>query len=628
MNLSTEQRHPVEGLYQSLDPDDTGTAVSVIVKTRGETCDIDCLYCYEKRKEAPGGARVGAGQITRLASLFRGRPLAVELHGGEPLTAGRDHIAEILTELAGLPQVVRVTLQTNGVLLDGDWLDMFDDLCPDLRIGVSLDGDAQGNAWRVGYDGRPVYPRVAASLNLLAERGRGVGVIAAVTPAVLGRAEEVLDHLADFGSVNAISFVPCFDSTIRRSTALPGRRRPASRLLQQEAMNATGGPAWAIHPDEYAQFVLAATAHWITAGYFAGIKLEPAVSTIRRLRGLQTGFCHFSDLKCDHVFTLYPDGRLGSCDELPWPQARLAELESVADQHEVILAQQGSRLLNQGKALMDKCMTCDYRDTCGGGCVATRWRQGPAADHDAYCDYRMRMIDGVAALLAQPAHPAGAWCQSLRWRPRTPNSMRDVKAFLARWGGPNADRSQVRLHTSEHGNINTVGLAGVHEADDLDPAHPKWRASIEPGVWPLVDAVTRAWGLVTYDSCQGHQYTGLDLPPTGLRVGILARDREEYARTAAALCRAATAVSPSLPAGIEVNVGRSELTCEGSGTTTPVLDLSLDPGPGQSWDIYFAHLDKAGATLTAALTTEHPGTGTTCACPLPAPADTKKSVLR
>ncbi|MYZ37119.1 MULTISPECIES: radical SAM protein [unclassified Streptomyces] len=221
MNLSTEQRHLVERLYRSLDVDDTGTAVSVIVKTRGETCDIDCLYCYEKRKEAPGGARVGAGQISRLASLFGGRPLAVELHGGEPLTAGRDHIAEILTELAGLPQVVRVTLQTNGVLLDRDWLDMFDDLCPDLRIGVSLDGDAQGNAWRVGYDGRPVYPRVAASLNLLAERGRSVGVIAAVTPAVLGRAEEVLDHLVGFGSVNAISFVPCFDSTIRRSNSAP-----------------------------------------------------------------------------------------------------------------------------------------------------------------------------------------------------------------------------------------------------------------------------------------------------------------------------------------------------------------------------------------------------------------------
>jgi uncharacterized protein len=571
---------------------------------------------------------VGTSQIRSLANLFRGRPLAVELHGGEPLTAGRDHIAEILTEVAGLPQIVRVTLQTNGVLLDAGWLHMFDALCPDLQIGISLDGDAQGNAWRVGYDGKPVYPRVAASLDLLAERGRSVGVIAAVTAAVLGRAEEVLDHLAGFGSVNAISFVPCFDSTIRRSTALPGRRRTTSRLLQQAAVNGTGGPTWAVHPDEYAQFVLAATAHWITAGHFARVKLEPAVSTIRRLRGLQTGFCHFSDLKCDHVFTLYPDGRLGSCDELPWPQAHLVQLETANGQHEVIRAQQGSLLLNQGKDLMDKCTTCDYRGTCGGGCVATRWRMDPADDHDAYCDYRMRMIDGIAALLAQPAHPAGAWCQSLRWHPRTPNSMRDVKAFLTRWDSPAATRGEVRLHTSEHGNINTVGLAGVHEADDLDPTHSMWRAAIEPGVWPLIDAITRAWGLITYDSCQGHQYAGLDLPPAGLRVGILTRDREEYARAAAALCRAATAATPDLPEGIEVSVGRSELTCESSATTTPVLDLSLAPDPGQGWDTYFAHLDKAAAVLAEALTAEHPDMGTTCACPLPVPATEVEAVLR
>ncbi|GED88615.1 hypothetical protein ACFC08_38920 [Streptomyces sp. NPDC056112] len=92
------------------------------------------------------------------------------------------------------PTVVRVSLQTNGVLLDEQWLNLFDSLYPRLQIGISLDGDARGNAWRVGYDGKPVYPRVTDALRLLGSRGRKVGVIAAVTPAVLGRAEAVLDR--------------------------------------------------------------------------------------------------------------------------------------------------------------------------------------------------------------------------------------------------------------------------------------------------------------------------------------------------------------------------------------------------------------------------------------------------
>ncbi|MFD4371865.1 radical SAM protein [Streptomyces sp. NPDC058486] len=616
---STPGRHgPIDELYRSLDTDGGTSAVSVILKVRGETCDIDCLYCYEKRKEAPGGARIDAGQVRRLAEIFPGRLLAVELHGGEPLTAGREHIAELLRELAAQPGVVRVSMQTNGVALDAAWLDLFEAECPALQIGISLDGDEKGNTWRVGYDGRPVYPKVAAALQLLAARGWKAGVIAAITPAVLGRAEAVLDHLAGFEAVNAISFVPCFDTPVKRPTAAAGRRLPMSRQLQQAAVGTDSGPGWAITPEQYATFVLAATVRWIEAGHFTGVKLEPAVSAIRRLRGLESGFCHFSDLKCDHVFTLYPDGRLGSCDELPWPQAQLARVDQIKGEPGIVTAQRCLPLLNQGRDLMERCIACSYRSACGGGCIATRWRYERAGDQDAYCDYRMRMVDRIAALLAQPAHPDGAWCRTARWRPRTPNSMWDIDGFLARWGRADAKRPSVRPRTSAYGNINTVGEPGIHAADDLDPAHPQWHEAIEAGVRPLVDAVAGPWGCVTYDSCEGHPYDGLDMAPTERRIGVLPRDRAEYARVAAALCRAVTSAAPALPAPVQVRLGRSELACESSGLTRPVLDLVLLPAPGHSWPAYFTVVDKATRLLGAALDHERP-TGYGCACPVPTP---------
>lgn len=614
MKYTAGHQEEIEEIYRSLAPGNTKNAVSVIMKLRGETCDIDCLYCYEKRKEAPGGARIGPDQVSDLAALFRGRPLAIELHGGEPLTVGKKQMADILAELARQPSVVRVSLQTNGVLLDDAWLDLFDTYCPGIHIGISMDGDARGNAWRVGYDGKPVYPRVAAALRLLAQRGRKTGVIAAVTPAVLGRAEAVLDHIAGFGSVDSVSFVPCFDASVQQSTASTGRRATSSRLLQQANVTEGQAPNWAIHPAEYADFVLAATAHWISSGHFSRLKLEPAVSAIRRLKGLDTGFCHFSDLKCDHVFTLYPDGRFGSCDELPWPQARLTLLHETADQQTVAEAQHSSPLLGQGKSLMERCTTCDYRATCGGGCVATRWRYDLAGDQNSYCDYRMRMIDGIAALLAQPAAPEGAWCRTLRWRPRRPNSMADVESFLARWDDPEAPRPTVRLRTSEYGNINTVGLPGVHEADDLDPWHPLWSQAIEPGARPLVSICTQQWGCVTYDSCEGHAYVGADLAPTARQVGLLPRDRAEYSSIAAALCRAVHAVTPLLPPTVEAVCGRSDLTCGTSGRTTPVLDLYLRPAAELPTEQFFAELDTATALLGDALAAERPDADRACAC--------------
>ncbi|MFE9575326.1 radical SAM protein [Nocardia sp. NPDC006044] len=609
--MTDTKRQPAQS-YLELADTDSDTAVSVILKLRGETCDIDCLYCFEKRKESPGGARIGVEDIARLTEMFAGRPVAVELHGGEPLTAGKPYIAELLGELREQPCVQRVTMQTNGIRLDSDWLDLFDEVYPQLRIGISLDGDPEANSWRVDYDGHETYPRVAAALERLALRGRKVGIITAVTPRVLGRAETVLDHIAGFEAVDAISFVPCFDSAITRATASTGRRASVSRLAQQAALSSTG-PAWAISPDQYTEFVLTAAQHWVRSGIYKRVKLEPAVSTIRRLRGLTSGFCHFSNLKCDHVFTVYPDRRIGSCDELPWPAAELGRTDELTD---ISAAQRRLPLLQHGRALTGKCETCRYRTTCGGGCIATRLRQAAAAGtDDEYCRSRMRLIDGIAALITQPAEPSAMWCAHLRARPRQVNSMTDVAGFRARWRDPAATRAQPRLQTSAYGNVNTVGEPGVHDAEDLDPLDPAWRDAIEPGVWPLIDAITTAWDLITYDSCQGHRYAGLSIEPTERRVGILPRTPQEYASIAAALCRTITATELALPPTIRILAGRAELTCTRTGSRYPVLDLRIERAEDSDWSQYFADVDLATTTLAHHLATDAPDDRTSCGCP-------------
>lgn len=151
-----------------------------------------------------------------------------------------------------------------------------------------------------------------------------------------------------------------------------------------------------------------------------------------------------------------------------------------------------------------------------------------------------------------------------------------------------------RLQVSTHGNINTVGLPGVHEADDLDPHHPQWREGIEPGVRPVVDVLTASWGTVTYDSCQGHAYDGVPgAEPRLFSVGILPRNRAEYARTAARLCRAAGRAEPCLPKTCSLVLGRSELTCRTTGRRYPTLDLHLVPTAGTTLAEYFRNLGQA-----------------------------------
>ncbi|MFJ2214249.1 hypothetical protein ACIQVO_09690 [Streptomyces sp. NPDC101062] len=66
----------------------------------------------------------------------------------------------------------------------------------------------------------------------------------------------------------------------------------------------------------------------------------------------------------------------------------------------------------------------------------------------------------------------GGGCRALAHRPRFPNVMPDVDEFLGRWNAPAAPRRLTRLRRSTDGNINTVGLPGIHEADDVDSGHP------------------------------------------------------------------------------------------------------------------------------------------------------------
>ena len=78
----------------------------------------------------------------------------VILHGGEPLLAG----ARWLTELTGLLRAqvsaqVNLTVQTNGTLLRRPMLETLRDL--GIRVGVSLDGDAEATGRHRLYRQRP-----------------------------------------------------------------------------------------------------------------------------------------------------------------------------------------------------------------------------------------------------------------------------------------------------------------------------------------------------------------------------------------------------------------------------------------------------------------------------------------
>jgi radical SAM protein with 4Fe4S-binding SPASM domain len=373
----------------------TGDRISAILKLAGESCNINCHYCFEKRKPYPNAVRLSPETLERFLQLCDGRPLHLELHGGEPLLIGRPRMARLFAILRAYPGPLTLALQTNGTLLDDAWIDFLLQERPDLDIGVSLDGPADvTDVYRVDYRERGVTEKIEAALQRLADRGLKVGVIATVTRPCLGRERELIDYFAGFSAMTYLKFGPCLDFDVTTKVSV----KSSLLTIARENPAGKGIPAWGTTPSEYAEFLIQTFEVWREAA-FRQFLIEPLYSLMRTLAGRQPSLCHFSSQKCAYVLTLYPDGRLGSCDELRMPDAALGHVDDFETIDDALGLATNSLLLDRMNALYQKCSGCALNESCGGGCLATRLQYVGTPLDDEYCGYRARLIGHVRTAL-------------------------------------------------------------------------------------------------------------------------------------------------------------------------------------------------------------------------------------
>ncbi|HEU5161308.1 MAG TPA: FxsB family cyclophane-forming radical SAM/SPASM peptide maturase [Streptosporangiaceae bacterium] len=143
-------------------------------------CNLSCDYCYMYemadqgwRRQPRKMARPTVDWVARrIAEHARAKLLErvdVTLHGGEPLLAGVEHLRYTIEAVraACAPDVeVRFNVQTNGVLLDPSFLELFRE--HGVRVGVSLDGDEEGHdRHRRWANGTGSFQAVRAGLHRL-----------------------------------------------------------------------------------------------------------------------------------------------------------------------------------------------------------------------------------------------------------------------------------------------------------------------------------------------------------------------------------------------------------------------------------------------------------------------------
>ena len=156
-------------------------SLEVVLKIT-ERCNLNCDYCYffnagddsYKGHSAFISDDTVALLVQRLGQFSREYELqriAIHLHGGEPLLMPKAQFEGICEEIrSNLAPVVdlSMTIQTNGMLVDLEWIEIFNR--HGLQVGVSLDGaQAHNDAHRLDHHGRSSYDATVRGLALCQE---------------------------------------------------------------------------------------------------------------------------------------------------------------------------------------------------------------------------------------------------------------------------------------------------------------------------------------------------------------------------------------------------------------------------------------------------------------------------
>ena len=363
-------------------------------------CNLRCRYCYEfgRNGNAYADRRIRIERldalIERTARLFPSSQILWMLHGGEPMVQGADYfrrMADCIRKVNAERDVrFEIALQTNATLLTDSWIRALEDnadLLSERIVSVSIDGPREINdKTRLTSQGESSYQMTMDAVERLRNSALAFTTISVVGAHNVDSPEVTYRFIRDL-KPNFSKFIPCYN------------------------FDSEGRPTrYGIDPMQYAAFMCKIFDLWLhdlpghePEDWFV---IDPIATIISALTGAFVSWCEYREEKCDNFTSLYPDGGLWLCDTFEHNDETMRNAAYLGNAFELSDEDLTRALLRPCEVcsyqtfyrqITEKCASCEVREFCRGGCIASRASLGARSERLSanHCRAKRMLINHI-----------------------------------------------------------------------------------------------------------------------------------------------------------------------------------------------------------------------------------------
>jgi uncharacterized protein len=327
---------------------------TLLIKPTGSDCNVDCKYCFYKRRSpevGQGKQRMSEQVLEKLVKDYMELrfPLAgFAWQGGEPTLMGLDFYKKAVElqkkyGVSGWP--VGNSLQTNAILLNENWCRFLHE--NKFLVGISIDGPKEfHDYYRLDHSGAGTFDRVMRAIENCKQYNVEYNTLTLLNARNVDHPDEVFDFLIELG-VKFMQFIPCVEVDV-----------------------ATGEIAdFSITSRQYGDFLCRLFDRWYEYGP-RKLSIRDFDSVLAYYVTGRHSICTF-DRQCSQYIVIEHTGDAFCCDFFVEPKWRLGNIFETPIE-KLAVSSKKRAFARAKKNLCNKCLVCRHLAVCRGGCMKDR----------------------------------------------------------------------------------------------------------------------------------------------------------------------------------------------------------------------------------------------------------------